>query len=141
MKRFEIDAAAQTDAPVDVVYALLRDGSTWPQWSSIDSFEPEGDGPEGVGAVRIFRSGRYTIRERILELVPDRRFSYGILSGLPVRDYRADIDLEPSGPGTKIRWRVSYSSKLPGLGWLLQRRFTALTERFAQSLAAHASAG
>jgi hypothetical protein len=139
MKRYEIDAAAQAAAPATVVYALLRDGSTWPGWSSIDSFELEGDGPEGVGAVRIFRSGRYTIRERILELVPDRRFSYGILSGLPVRDYRADIDLEPDGSGTRIRWRVAYSSKLPGLGWLLHRRFTTLAEQFAHDLAAHAS--
>jgi len=39
------------------VYALLIDGSTWPEWSPIDSFElvsPGAGTPEGVGAVRIF---------------------------------------------------------------------------------------
>ena len=47
-------------APPATVFALLLDGSTWPSWSPIDSFElvEKGDGdPEGVGAVRIFRTG------------------------------------------------------------------------------------
>ena len=45
-------------APPATVFSLLLDGSTWPSWSPIDSFElpkRRGDGePEGVGAVRIF---------------------------------------------------------------------------------------
>jgi hypothetical protein len=142
MKRYEIDAAAHSSAAADVVYALLRDGATWPRWTTIDSFELEReatDEPEGVGAVRVFRSGRYTIREQVLELVPARRFSYGVLSGLPVRDYRADIDLAPSEGGTAIRWRTTFASTLPGMGWLIRRRFAALTERFAHGLATHAN--
>ena len=45
-------------APPETVFALLVDGSTWPDWSPIGSFElvEKGNGdPEGVGAVRIFR--------------------------------------------------------------------------------------
>jgi hypothetical protein len=34
-------------------------------------------------------------REEIVELIPDRRLSYVLLSGYPFRDYRADVDLEP----------------------------------------------
>ena len=137
-----IDKSATTSA-AGVVYALLRDGSTWPEWSPIDSFELERAGedePEGVGAIRVFRTGRYTMREEIVELVPERRFSYALLSGLPIRDYRVDVDLEPAGEGTAIRWRTSFESKLPGLGWLIRRRIAGITEQFLAGLTAHAAA-
>ncbi|MGH2992000.1 MAG: SRPBCC family protein [Solirubrobacterales bacterium] len=136
-----IDRTATTTADVDVVYALLRDSATWPEWTPIDSFELERaapDEPHGVGAIRVFRTGRYTMREEIIELVPGRRFSYALLSGLPVRDYRADIDLEPTEEGTLISWHTSFVSKLPGMGWLIRRRLAGITERFVQGLAAHA---
>jgi hypothetical protein len=36
-----IEKTATTSADADIVYALLRDGGTWPEWSPIDSFELE----------------------------------------------------------------------------------------------------
>ena len=137
-----IDKRATTSAGADVVYGLLRDGSTWPEWSPIDSFELEraaADEPEGVGAIRVFRTGRYTMREEIVELVPERRFSYALLSGLPIRDYRVDVDLEPAEEGTVIRWHASFTSKLPGMGWLIRRRLAGVTERFVKGLADRAA--
>jgi hypothetical protein len=62
MESQRIDHVGTTPAAPGVVYELLRDGATWPQWSSIESFELEraGEGePEGLGAIRIFRTGRY----------------------------------------------------------------------------------
>src|SRR5579859_8132889 len=85
-------------APPSVVYALLRDGASWPTWSPIGSFELRGEGTgdrEGVGAIRAFRTGRFTTVERIAELVPDRRLGYTLEHGMPLRDYRADVDLTP----------------------------------------------
>ena len=107
-----IDKIATTSADASVVFALLRDGATWPEWSPIDSFELEragADEPEGVDAIRVFRTGRYTMREEIVELVPGRRFSYALLSGLPIRDYRVDVDLEPARDGTVIKWHASFA--------------------------------
>ncbi len=58
-----IERTVTTDADPTAVYALLADGSTWPEWSPLGSFtlvEP-GDGtPEGLGAVRLFTTGRHT---------------------------------------------------------------------------------
>jgi len=42
----------------------------------------------------VFRTGRVTTRAGA-ELVPDRRFSYELVSGLAIRDYRADVDRTP----------------------------------------------
>ena len=79
MSRQRIEHTATTTASPSAVYALLREGATWPSWGPLDSFELErpGDGePERLGAVRIFRQGKVTGRDTIAELVEDRRFSY-----------------------------------------------------------------
>jgi Polyketide cyclase / dehydrase and lipid transport len=142
MRRYEVAAAGQTSADPATVYALLRDGSTWPRWGLIDSFELEREGegePEGVGAVRILRSGRITGRDEILGFTEDRAFRYAHLNGLPVRDYRGEVELRPVDGGTAINWRVSYYPKIPGTGWVLRsvlRRFIASNVRGLASFAA-----
>jgi hypothetical protein len=143
MRRYQLDVTERTSADPAAVYALLRDGSTWPRWSTIDSFEleREGDGePEGVGAVRIFRSGRITGRDEILGFTPDRSFRYAHLNGLPVRDYQGEVDLRPAdGGGTTIHWRVSFSPKVPGTGWVLHKGLTRFLTRTVRGLASHAA--
>ncbi len=57
-----------------------------------------------------------SLREEIVERVPERRLSYMLLSGLAIRDYRADVDLRPTADGTEIRWHTTFRSKLPGVG-------------------------
>ena len=120
-------------APPATVFALLADGSTWPSWSPLGSFElvHAGDGdPEGVGAVRVFRTGRIQSRERVVMAKPNERFSYELISGLAVRDYRATIRLQESGEGTIITWRSTFRAKVPGTGWIYRRqlsRFIGLT--------------
>ena len=87
-----IETTARTAAGARTVYDLLIDGSTWPTWSPLESFTLEAPAPgggEGLGAIRAFRTGRAVSREEVVELVPERRFSYALLSGLPLRNYRA----------------------------------------------------
>ena len=146
MGRQRIEHTATTPADPAGVYALLREGATWPSWSPIDSFELERQGddePEGVGAVRILRSGKVTGRDTIAELVPDRRFAYTHASSLPVKDYRGQIDLEPNGNGTSIRWVSTFAPKIPGTGALLRRgldKFIAdMTDGLAQGAARRAA--
>lgn len=136
-----IEVEVNTSAKAAAVYALLRDGASWPEWTSIESFRLEHAGerdPEGVGAVRIFRKGRVTGRDQVAELIPDRRFGYRHLSGLPVRDYRAEVDLEPTEQGTRIRWQVSFTPTVPGTGWLWRRGIGRFVWQSARGLAAYA---
>jgi hypothetical protein len=143
VSKYEIGMSARTSAPPTIVYALLRDGSTWPDWTSIDSFELErpGEGePEGVGAVRVFRSGRVVGHDAVRGFVANRRFSYEHLQGLPVRDYHGTVTLEPDGDGTAIHWHVSYRPKYRGSGWLMQPALRRFIRRTVQGLATHAAA-
>lgn len=138
-----IDARAHTTASPAAVHALLRDGATWPEWGTVETFALEragADGGETVGAIRNFRTGRYFMREQIVEIVPDRRFSYALLSGLALRGYRADIDLVPAGGGTDIHWHTTFRAKVPGTGWIYRRTLQRITEEFVRGLADRAAA-
>ena len=142
MGRQRIEHTATTTADPATVYALLREGATWPSWSPIDSFELEREGegaPEGVGAVRVFRNGRVEGRDTIVELVEDRRLAYTHVSSLPVKDYRAGVDLEPDGSGTRIRWQASFTPTVPGTGPLLRRALERFLRQCAEGLAGRAA--
>lgn len=137
-----IEHEVTTTASPAVVFALLADGSTWPQWSPIGSFElvERGDGlPEGVGAVRIFRTGRVSSKERVVAARPNEVFSYELISGLALRDYRAVIELHGSGSGTTIHWRSTFRAKVPGMGWIYQRQLGRFIGRVVNGLADRAA--
>jgi Polyketide cyclase / dehydrase and lipid transport len=138
MRRQQIDIRTTTLAGPAAVYALITDGASWPDWSPIDSFELEKEGvggPEGVGAVRVFRNGRIEGRDTIVELVADRRLGYTHVSDLPIKGYRADIDLEPDGTGTRIRWRASFRATVPGTGPVLRWALGRFLRQCADGLA------
>ena len=142
MRRRTIDIEVLTRAAPAAVYGLLTDGSTWPRWSPIESVEIEQPGeppPEGVGAIRVQRRGRTTGRDQIRELVPNRRFAYVSLSGLPVRDYAGEVDLALTpGGGTTIRWRASFEPRYPGTGWLVEHGIRRFLDQCVHGLAAEA---
>ena len=121
MRPIEIVVETFSQAEPGEVFRLLRDGATWPHWSLFDRFELEREGADdrlGVGAIRVFSTRISRAREEVVEITPDRRLSYVLLSGLPLEDYRADVDLVPApAGGTIIRWRSRFRSKHPALGW------------------------
>ncbi|MFC4081933.1 SRPBCC family protein [Amycolatopsis samaneae] len=132
-----------TTASADEVYALLQDGASWPEWSPLGSFRLMRRGKdqrEGLGALRLFRTGRINSCEEVVELVPGRRFSYALRSGLPLRDYRADVDLTPVADGTEIHWHSSFTAKIPGTGGLYRRTLSRFIRRCVDGLVAATSA-
>lgn len=143
MSSHHIRVSARTAADPATVFGFVADGASWPAWSPLGSFalEREGEsGGESVGAIRVFRTGRTTNRERIVASVPDERFSYVLVSGLAIRNYRADIELQPDGDGTMIRWHSSFDSKVPGTGWIYRFVLGRFIAQLVHGLADHAAA-
>ncbi len=142
MHRRHIEVTALTPASAATVYDLLVDGPSWPRWSPIESFELERPGdpaPEGVGAIRVFRLGRTTGRDQILERVPNARFTYSSLSGLPVRDYVGAVELTGTvGGGTGIHWESRFFPSVRGTGWIVERSICRFLQRCADGLAEYA---
>jgi Polyketide cyclase / dehydrase and lipid transport len=133
-----IEETATTGAEPASVYQLLADGSTWPEWSPIDAFtllEPGAGMPEGLGAVRLFTTGRHRSRERVVDCRPGEVFSYVLEQGLPLRDYRAVVTLTAAGGGTRIDWHSTFRPKVPGAGWLYRRELGKFIKQTVEGLA------
>ena len=90
---------------------------------------------------RTFKNGRYRIREEIVERRPQERLVYALLSGLPLRDYRAEIDLTPQAGGTEIRWHTTFAPKFPGTGRLFRGGLAKVTQQFVDGLVEHSAGG
>lgn len=136
----EIDITATAAASPTAVWALLDDSATWPAWTPIDHHEPvRPAGDDGLGEERRFKNGGRIVHERIVERVPERRLAYTLLDGLAVRDYRAEIDLEPDGEGTRIRWHTTFSTKVPGMGPVYRRALEQATRQFVDGLVSASS--
>lgn len=139
----KIDVSARSSAPVDRVWGLLADARGWPEWTPFASAELEREGsppPDGVGAIRRFTYGKNVTRECVVAFEPPHWLAYQLLSGLPVRDYRADVTLQstPDG-GTAIRWQAHFEPLVPGMGWLVRRRLEPFIADMAQRLALRAA--
>lgn len=141
----EFAVTSRTRATREAVYELVRAGATWPAWSPIGSFtlaRPAPDGGEGVGAVRVFRTGLVRSREEVVQIVPGRSLSYRAVAGLPLRDHRADVELEDDGDGgTLIVWRERFRAAWPGTAAPLRWFLRSFVQRCADGLARHAEAG
>lgn len=142
MSAIKVAATATSRADPGKIFSLLKDPVTWPRWSMFKSGELQraGRGDRlGVGAIRVFRTPTSCAIEEVVELIPDRRLSYVLLSGMPFRNYRADVDLAPlPDGGTSIRWQSSFYAKYPGTGWFWRMVMNRVLRNTAEKLAAGA---
>jgi hypothetical protein len=141
-RRITFTVSAWSSARPGAIYDLLCSGATWPQWSPIGSFrlEREGrDGGESLGAIRVFTTAGVHSREELTGSEPGRSFSYVALSGLPIRDHRADVTLAERDGGTAIGWHEDFRVKVPGTGWFYERSLRWFVRRCADGLARQAA--
>ncbi len=141
-----IEARARSAAAPDAVWDLLSDTAGWPRWSGVERARRIADGsgdPEGVGARRLFLTGRVRNEEEIVRFEPGRALGYRVIGGnIPVRDYRSQVLLTPTGDGgTEIEWRSIFRAKWPGSGPLVRRRLGAFIQETAERLARAAADG
>ena len=145
MSRYHVATTTVAAAPIDVVWARVADITTWSQWGQWDETTRVRDGvpvPDGVGAMRRFRRGRRVHTEEVVAFDAPRRLAYEVRDGLPVRDYHAEVTLEPVGGGTRIRWVSDFDGANPIGGWVVHqvlKRFFPVTAR-ALARAAEADA-
>ena len=108
-------ASAIINAPVEAVWAVIRDFNSLPNWHpAIARGEIEGGEPsDRVGCVRSFylQNGTH-VRERLL-LLDDaaRRLAYNFeLPAFPVENYHACIELAPvtDGNRTFAQWWATF---------------------------------
>lgn len=94
--------------------------------------------PDGVGALRRFALGPAGSREEVVAWDPPRHLGYIVVSGLPVRHYRSDVDLRTDGGGTVVTWRGSFDEIVPGSGAVLRLVLKIMTRGFAERVSRYA---
>lgn len=94
--------------------------------------------PDGVGAVRRFALGPSGSKEEVVAFDPPHHLGYVVLSGLPLRHYRADVDLNGDGDGTLVTWRGSFDEIIPATGPALRLILRRMTAGFARRVCRYA---
>jgi uncharacterized protein YndB with AHSA1/START domain len=106
-------------APPEVVFDLITDHRGYSEITPLRrvDLEREGDpAPNGVGAIRVLHAVGPPLREEVLVYRSPSRFSYKVLSGLPVRDHVGTVELTPEGEGTRVVYAVRMNPTLPLVG-------------------------
>lgn len=106
-------------APAEVVFEVLTDHAKYSELTPLRKSELEREGeadPNGVGAIRKLTAVGPPMREEVIAYEAPSRFSYTVLSGLPVRDHVGTVELTPNGGGTKMVYAVKTQPTVPLVG-------------------------
>lgn len=125
----------EVKAPPETVFDVLTDHRRYAEISRLRKSELEREGepaPNGVGAIRVLTAVGPPIREEVVVYERPSRFSYKVLSGLPVRDHLGTVSLEPSDGGTRVTYALKAIPTVPLAGkvamLLLQRAVKELLD-------------
>lgn len=145
-QRLTIEARGHASADPRAVWALLEDVDRykdWGPWSESGYVEQPVASPHGPGAVRRlrYRNRRAVTIEPVVGMDAGRRLVYEVTSGIPVRNYRATVELTPNGKGTDVDWRATFDRTLRGrlVRGTLQRVYGEVVKRLV--VAAEATPG
>ncbi|MGV0627672.1 SRPBCC family protein [Mycolicibacter minnesotensis] len=108
------------------VWQVLSDYEAMSDWApglKITVIRPGTPAPNGVGAQRRIQvaPGMAPLVEEIIAFEPEQRLGYRAVSGIPFRNYVADVALQATGSGTRISYTVSADNRLPGVAPVLAR--------------------
>jgi uncharacterized protein YndB with AHSA1/START domain len=106
-------------APPETVFAVLTDHRRYAEMTQLRKSEIEREGepsPNGLGAIRRLTAVGPPLREEVIAYEPDERFSYKLLSGLPVRDHVGTVKLSAGGGGTEMVYAVRTQPTVPVVG-------------------------
>jgi uncharacterized protein YndB with AHSA1/START domain len=106
-------------APPETVFEVLTDHGRYAEITPLRKSVLERQGepaPNGVGAIRKLSAAGPPLREEVLAYEPGKRFSYTLLSGLPVRDHVGTVELTAEGGGTKVVYAVRTTPTVPLAG-------------------------
>ena len=106
----------EVDAPPEVVFDVLTDHRRYAEMTPLRKsvLEREGEpAPNGVGSIRVLSAVGPPLREETIVYERPSRFSYKLLSGLPVRDHVGTVSLEQSAAGTRVTYAVRTNATVP----------------------------
>lgn len=125
-----VEVARVFSHPLERVFRRYTDHAGWSEWAGMGGVRLVKEGaPErdGVGAVRVFSLAPTGLREEVTLFDPPTRMEYRISEGgFPLAEHRGEVLFTPQGTATRVTWRISFASRIPGTGKLLALGLGAL---------------
>lgn len=109
----------QVAAPPEVVFDVLTDHRRYNEITPVRKAELEREGdpaPNGVGAIRALTVVPPPMREEVIAYERPERFSYKVLSGLPLRDHVGTVELKAVDGGTEMAYAIKTTPTIPLAG-------------------------
>lgn len=106
-------------APAETIFEVLVDHRAYSSITPLRKSELEREGepaPNGAGAIRVLGAVGPPLREEVLTYEEPTRFSYKLLSGLPVRDHVGTVELTAHEDGTRMTYAVRTMPTVPLVG-------------------------
>jgi uncharacterized protein YndB with AHSA1/START domain len=123
--------------PIDDVFRCYTDHVGWSRWAKMGAVSLAREGSpdvNGVGAVRAFRAAP-GLEEEVVTFEPPHRMEYRVVKGgFPITDHHGEVLFAKDGSGTRVTWRVSFRSKVPGVGKVLESGIGKVFERILDGL-------
>jgi uncharacterized protein YndB with AHSA1/START domain len=136
--RHTVTVERTIDHPVELVFRRYTDHAGWSRWAGLGRVRLVREGSpdrDGVGAVRAFALSP-GLREEVIAFEPPERMEYRISQGAyPLTDHHGEVLFAPEGRSTRVTWKVSFRSRLPGLGGMVSAGLTLLFRRILSRLA------
>jgi len=110
----------EISAPPEIVFEVLTDHAGYSKLTPLRKSElerPGGTDPNGVGAIRKLTVAGPPMREEVIAYEAPSRFSYTVISGLPVRDHVGTVELSEEGGRTRMVYAVRTQPTLPVVGF------------------------
>lgn len=107
-------------ASPETVFAVITDHQRYAEMTPLRKSELEREGetdPNGVGAIRRLTAVGPPMREEVIAFEAPSRFSYTVLSGLPVRNHVGTVELSAENGGTRMVYAVRTQPTLPVVGF------------------------
>lgn len=119
-------ATATVSVPAARVWDVVADHEGMSRWApgmKASLLRPGDAERNGVGAQRRLQPLPLLppFVEQITAFEPGRRMAYRAVSGIPFRNYAADIELRPVGQGTEIAYTVSADNRIPAVAAAIAR--------------------
>lgn len=109
----------QVAAPPETVFDVLTDHRRYNEITAVRKAVLEREGepvPDGVGAIRALTVAGPPMREEVIAFERPERFSYKVLSGLPLRDHVGTVELKAVDGGTEMAYAIKTTPTIPLAG-------------------------
>ena len=136
-----LDFSRTIAAPPETVFEVATDHRAMPGFTRFRAVELEREGdpaPNGLGAIRVLHLIGPPVREEVVAYEPPRRFSYRMLSGAPVRDHVAVIELTAVEAGTRMSYVLETTPAVPVGGFAVVALMRSIVGNIAAGIATEA---